>query len=162
MIKKKKDRSKGYVWFFFNFSSSKMCLVKICLNICILCSAEAGMNNIISRNLLLIRLKDCWAACLSLGNKMSLSGQIKKYVRICMFPSCNIEEGYNYLSNRLLNKLLFAKQEAQGHITYLRTFFTMYKLMFIPAYWIKKKSIVLSQLPPLLGSVIRDSSDSMI
>ena len=35
------------------------------------CSAESGMNNIISRNLLLIRLKDSWFACLSQDDKMT-------------------------------------------------------------------------------------------
>ena len=78
---------------------------------------------------------------------------------VCSPPATLKRDIPMYLSNGSLNKLLFAKQEAQGHITHLRTFFTIYKPLFIPAYWIKKKSIVLSQLPPLLGSVIRDSSD---
>ena len=60
-----------------------------------------------------------------------------------------------YLSNRLLNKLLFAKQEAQGHITYLRTFFTIYKPMFIPAYWIKKQDVFVKHNAPDNGQFQR-------
>ena len=98
------------------------------------CSAASGMNNIISRNLLLIRLKDCWTASLSLGDKMSIwTNQEICEKRVCS-PCTTLKRDIPIYPKDYLISCYLQNKRPKGHITYLiHFFFTTYKPMFIPA-----------------------------